>query len=80
MYDFPPKTNGFSSLKTNFAILEHADPCVFMTSLILSGTLCAFSVGLAEGIVGVLGSSFFYSSAVIKLITWSSFNSLFTSA
>ena len=51
-----------------------------MISLILSGTLCAVSVGLAEEFEGVLGSSFFSSSAVIKLLTWSSFNSLFTSA
>ena len=78
MYDFPPQTNGFNSLERNFAILEDADPCVFMISLILSGTLCAFSVGLAEGTEDVLVSSFFSSSVVIKLLSCRSFNSFFS--
>ena len=79
VYDFPLKLIVLIPSKLTLKF-QDSDPFLFIISLILSGTLCAFSVGLTEGTEGVLGSSFFSSSAVIKLHLWRSFNSLFTSA
>ena len=75
-YDFPPKTTAIFNFIRRWSLRIY----VQCSSFILSGTSCAFSIGLAKGTEGDFGSSYFSSSAVIKLLQCSTFNSLFTSA